>query len=177
MTPGWSAGWAGGGGGGHAGPAGRPAGAGHHHQPWRQHPGPRRHQGPGHPAGDRAAGECSTILTSIYIVRRYSQYSEHKKKLQLVCEGVPITKYSEFLCSSMPTQCHNWRTLLQAEHLGLVSHMSLTSQESRDTLDQDQELVTVSQTNKQVEETAVLPTQVSIILNATYMLIIVVTSS
>ena len=77
----------------------------------------------------------------------------------------------------MPTQCHNWRTLLQAEHLGLVSHISLTSQESRDTLDQDQELVTVSQTNKQVEETAVLPTQVSIILNATYMLIIVVTSS
>lgn len=71
----------------------------------------------------------------------------------------------------------DWRTLLQAEHLGLVSHMSLTSQESRDTLDQDQELVTVSQTNKQVEETAVLPTQVSIILNATYMLIIVVTSS
>ena len=58
-----------------------------------------------------------------------------------------------------------------------MSHMSLTSQESRDTLDQDQELVTVSQTNKQVEETAVLPTQVSIILNATYMLIIVVTSS
>ena len=53
----------------------------------------------------------------------------------------------------------------------------MTSQESRDTLDQDQELVTVSQTNKQVEETAVLPTQVSIILNATYMLIIVVTSS
>lgn len=58
-----------------------------------------------------------------------------------------------------------------------MSHISLTSQESRDTLDQDQELVTVSQTNKQVEETAVLPTQVSIILNATYMLIIVVTSS
>ena len=56
---------------------------------------------------------------------------------------------------------HNWRTLLQAEHLGLVSHMSLTSQESRDTLDQDQELATVAQTNKQVEETAVLPTQVS----------------
>ena len=41
-----------------------------------------------------------------------------------------------------------------------MSHMSLTSQESRDTLDQDQELATVSQTNKQVEETAVLPTQV-----------------
>ena len=58
-----------------------------------------------------------------------------------------------------------------------MSHISLTSQESRDTLDQDQELVTVSQTNKQVEETAVLPIQVSIILNATYMLIIVVTSS
>ena len=58
-----------------------------------------------------------------------------------------------------------------------MSHMSLTSQESRDTLDQDQELVTVSQTNKQMVETAVLPTQVSIILNATYMLIIVVTSS
>ena len=104
VTPGWSAGWAGGGGGGHAGPAGRPAGAGHQQQPWRQHPGPRRHQGPGHPAGDRAAGECSTILTSIYIVHRYSQYSEHKKKLQLVCEGVPITKYSEFLYSSM--QCN-----------------------------------------------------------------------
>ena len=58
-----------------------------------------------------------------------------------------------------------------------MSHISLTSQESRDTLDQDQELVTVSQTNKQMVETAVLPTQVSIILNATYMLIIVVTSS
>ena len=58
-----------------------------------------------------------------------------------------------------------------------MSHISLTSQESRDALDQDQELVTVSQTNKQMVETAVLPTQVSIILNATYMLIIVVTSS
>ena len=54
-----------------------------------------------------------------------------------------------------------------------MSHISLTSQESRDTLDQDQELVTVSQTNKQVEETAVLPTQVDTTLNATYILIIV----
>ena len=77
----------------------------------------------------------------------------------------------------MPMQCHNWRPLLQAEHLGLVSHMSLTSQESRDTLDQDQELATVAQTNKQVEETAVLPTQVGTTLNATYILIIVFTSS
>ena len=74
----------------------------------------------------------------------------------------------------MPTQCHNWRTLLQAEHLGLVSHMSLTSQESRDTLDQDQELATLSQTNKQVEETAVLPIQVSIALNATNIHILII---
>ena len=52
--------------------------------------------------------------------------------------------------------------------------MSLTSQESRDTLDQDQELATLSQTNKQVEETAVLPIQVSIALNATNIHILII---
>ena len=55
-----------------------------------------------------------------------------------------------------------------------MSHMSLTSQESRDTLDQDQELATLSQTNKQVEETAVLPIQVSIALNATNIHILII---
>ena len=55
-----------------------------------------------------------------------------------------------------------------------MSHISLTSQESRDTLDQDQELATLSQTNKQVEETAVLPIQVSIALNATYIHILII---
>ena len=111
-------------------------------------------------------------MTSMYIVNCKQIFTIceegipfHSLSVNFLRISIPITKYCEFCCSSMPMQCLNWKTLLQAEHLGLVSHMSLTSQESRDTLDQDQELATVAQTNKQVEETTVLPTQVSIIQN------------